>query len=282
MSIYKGNMLERGFAVMLLVLTGILWSTGGFIIKLIPWSPFAIAGVRSGLASILLYYYDKPKSLSFSRYVILGAFFYTMMVICFVTANKLTSAGNVILIQYAAPIYVALFGFYFLEEKSTKVDWVSIIIIFFGLLFFFYDEILINEFKGKVLALASGMGFAGLTICMRKEKNGNPIHAVLIGNILTFAACIPFYSNGINNEVKQWLLMIFLGFIQLGVSYILYSIAIKYVTALDAIIYPVVEPVFNPILAYLMVDESMSPESLIGGFFVIAGVIGREIKKNQS
>ena len=141
---------------------------------------------------------------------------------------------------------------------------------------------MINEFKGKVLALASGIGFAGLTICMRKEKNGNPIHAVLIGNILTFAACIPFYSNGINNEVEQWLLMIFLGFIQLGASYILYSIAIKYVTALDAIIYPVVEPVFNPILAYLMVDESMSPESLIGGFFVLAGVIGREIKKNQS
>lgn len=102
--------MKRNFAVLLLVLTGILWSTGGFVIKLIPWSPLAIAGIRSGVTSILLYYYDKPKSSSFSSYTILGAFFYTIMVICFVIANKMTTAGNVILIQYTAPIYVALFG----------------------------------------------------------------------------------------------------------------------------------------------------------------------------
>ena len=138
---------------------------------------------------------------------------------------------------------------------------------FFGLAFFFYDEISINELQGKALAFLSGVGFAGLTICMRKQKNEHPIHSVLIGNIFTFIVCIPSYFNGIVNGVEYWLLIIFLGLIQLGLSYIFYSIAIRYVTALDAIIYPVIEPICNPILACIIIGESMSLNSLIGGFF---------------
>lgn len=273
--------MKRNFAVSLLVFTGILWSTGGFILKLIPWSPLAIAGIRSGVASILLYYYDKPKSISFGNYTILGSFFYTTMVICFVIANKMTSAGNVILIQYAAPIYVALFGFYFLQEKSSKIDWIAIIIIFFGLVSFFYDEISLDGLQGKAFALLSGVGFAGLTICMRKQKNGNPIHSVLIGNIFTFIACSPSYFNGIVNKIDFWSLTIFLGVIQLGLSYIFYSIAIRHVTALDAIIYPVIEPIFNPVFAYFIIDESMSINSIIGGFFILLGVTGRGLLRKK-
>ena len=273
--------MKRNFAVLLLILTGIIWSTGGFIIKLIPWSPLAIAGIRSGVAFIVLYFYDMPKSISFSNYTILGSCFYTMMVICFVIANKMTSSGNVILIQYAAPIYVALFSFYFLQEKSSKIDWGAIVIIFFGLVFFFYDEISMNEYHGKVLALLSGVGFAGLTICMRKQKNRNPLHSVLIGNIFTFIACSPFYFNGIINKVDYWSLIFFLGLFQLGVSYIIYSIAIRYVTALDAIIYPVIEPIFNPVLAYFIIGETMPINSIIGGIFVLAGVTGRDFFRDK-
>ncbi len=72
-----------------------------------------------------------------------------------------------------------------------------------------------------------------------------------------------------------WLYITFLGLIQLGLAYILFSIAIKYVNALDAIIYPVIEPLFNPLLTFIFLEETMSEIALIGGFLVIAGVIGR-------
>ena len=63
------------------------------------------------------------------------------MVVCFVVANTMTNAGNVILIQFAAPVYVAIFGFSFLGEKSTKTDWLAIIIILMGLGCFFLDDL---------------------------------------------------------------------------------------------------------------------------------------------
>jgi drug/metabolite transporter (DMT)-like permease len=116
---------------------------------------------------------------------------------------------------------------------------------------------------------------------MRKQKNRNPLHSVLIGNIFTFIACSPFYFNGIINKVDYWSLICFLGVFQLGVSYIIYSIAIRYVTALDAIIYPVIEPIFNPVLAYFIIGETMPINSIIGGIFVLAGVTGRDFFRDK-
>ena len=82
---------------------------------------------------------------------------------------------------------------------------------------------------------------------MRKQKHGRPIDSVLLGNLITFLLCSPFYRQGITLEIEPWAIIIFLGVIQLGLAYIFYSTAIKYVSALDAIIYPVIEPIFNPV-----------------------------------
>ena len=267
--------MSRKLAILLLIITGVLWSTGGLLIKLIPWSPISIAGIRSGLSALIIYLYKKPYSKGFGRNIWAGAFCYSVMVVSFVFANKITASGNVILIQYAAPIYVALFGYSFLGEKASKIDWITIAIIIFGLSCFFYEDLSLTQKWGNVLAIFSGLGFAGLTLFMRKEKNANPIDCVLLGNLVTFVICFPFYFSGVTMEATPWLSIIFLGFVQLGLAYILFSTAIKYVNALDAIIYPVIEPLFNPLLTFIFIGEQMSQTALIGGFLVITGVIGR-------
>ena len=267
--------MTRKLAILLLITTGVLWSTGGLIIKLIPWSPVSIAGIRSGLSAVIIYLYSKPDRKNFGKNKWAGAFCYSVMVLCFVFANKITTSGNVILIQYAAPIYVALFGYSFLGEKATKIDWFTIAIIIFGLSCFFYEDLSFKQKLGNILSIFSGLGFAGLTLFMRKEKNENPIDCVLLGNLITFAICLPFYFKGVTLKATPWLYITFLGFIQLGLAYILFSIAIKYVNALDAIIYPVIEPLFNPLLTFIFLGETMSEIALIGGFLVIVGVIGR-------
>ncbi len=272
--------MNRKYAILLLIFTGIIWSSGGLFIKLIPWSPIAIAGIRSGLSVLVIYLYRRLDPIYLNNYVWGGAISYSVMVICFVLANKITASGNVILIQYAAPIYVAMFSFSFLGEKANIADLVSIMIIFLGLSSFFYEDLGYFQLWGNVLSILSGIGFAGLTLCMRKEKKANPIDCVLIGNILTFLVCIPFYKNGITLDIKPWVSIIFLGVIQLGLSYIFFSIAIKYVNALDAIIYPVIEPLVNPLLTFLFLGELMSETAIFGGALVIIGVVGRGLYQN--
>ncbi len=74
-----------------MIVCGLLWSTGGFIIKLIPWPPMAVAGIRSGLAAIIIILYDNPKKFYFSFTTWAGAICYSIMVLCFVSANKMTN-----------------------------------------------------------------------------------------------------------------------------------------------------------------------------------------------
>jgi len=140
------------------------------MVKLIPWPPIIIAGIRSGICALVIYLYDKPERLMFGKYTIGGAICYAVMVIFYVLANKMTTAGNAILIQYTAPVYVAIFGFSFLGEKSTKMDWITIGLILFGLGFFFFDELSFTSFWGNIAALIAGFGFAGTTLFMRKQK----------------------------------------------------------------------------------------------------------------
>ena len=274
--------MRRRSAIGFLVLTGIIWSTGGFMIKLIPWPPLVIAGLRSGIAAIVIYLYDRPQKLPVGKYTLGGAVAYAVMVIFFVLANKLTTAGNTILIQYTAPVYVALFGYSFLGEKAGFKDWITILIILTGLLLFFLDELSGTSLWGNIAALFSGFGFAGLILFLRKQKHGRPIDSVLLGNLLTFSICTPFIVQDVTFEADVWLKIIFLGIIQLGLAYILFTIAIKHVTALDAVIYPVVEPICNPIFAYIFLNETLGFFARIGGLLVLAGVIGRgvlQIKK---
>jgi drug/metabolite transporter (DMT)-like permease len=282
--------LKRSSAIGLLILTGILWSTGGFMVKMIPWPPLVIAGIRSGITAIVIYLYDKPERLRFGKYTVGGAVCYTVMVIFYVLANKMTTAGNAILIQYTAPVYVAIFGLSFLGEKSSKKDWMTIVLMLVGLGLFFFEGLSFTSFWGNIAALIAGFGFAGTTLFMRKQKNGRPIDSVLLGNILTFLICVPFLFQDVTFEMGPWIRVTYLGVIQLGLAYILYSTAIKHVSALDSIIYPVIEPVFNPILAFLFLGELMSGNAQFGGALVLAGVLGRgliqaaqnkKIRKNQ-
>lgn len=274
--------MTRNSAVGLLVLTGFIWSTGGFMIKLIDWPPMVIAGIRSVIAAFVIFLYSRPQKLNFRKYTIGGAVAYAVMVIFFVLANKLTSAGNAILIQYTAPVYVALFGFSFLGERVSLIDWITILIIFFGLFLFFIDDLSGNNFNGNIAAIVSSFGFAGLILFLRKEKQGRPIDIVFLGNLLTFFICIPVIINDITFEADIWLKVIFLGTIQLGLSYIFFTIAIKRVNALDGVIYPVIEPIFSPILAYIFIGEELKLFTYFGGVLVLLGVICRgvmQIKK---
>ena len=274
--------MKRSSAIGLLLLTGIIWSTGGFMVKVIPWPPLILAGIRSGIAALVIFLYDKPTHLRFGKFTVGGAISYAIMVIFFVLANKMTTSGNAILIQYTAPVYVAIFSFWFLGEKSNTIDWITILIMLFGLGLFFFDELSFTEFWGNIAALIAGFGFAATILFMRKQKMGRPIDSVLLGNLITFFVCIPFIISDVTFEIKPWVGISYLGIVQLGLSYVFFSKAIQHISALDAIIYPVVEPIFNPILAFLFLGEIMSGNAQIGGILVLLGVVGRGIIQNSS
>ena len=256
-----------------------MWSLGGLLIKSIPWPPLAISGMRGGIAAIVIYIFSRNDKITITKDKIIAACFYTLVVTLFVMANKLTTAGNAILLQYTAPVYVALFGYMFLGERSTFVDWATIMILLLGLALFFFDDLSFDGYLGNVLAILSGMSFAGLTLLLRKQKDDSPSDSILLGNILTLVIGLPVIVGGTEFDLNSIILILLLGVLQLGIPYILYTTAIKHVTALDAIIFPIIEPILNPILVFIVLGETLGAWSVFGGALVLSGVIFRSILK---
>jgi drug/metabolite transporter (DMT)-like permease len=268
---------SKSTAIIFLLCTAILWSTGGFLIKFIEWHPIAIASGRSIIAALIMWAYVKKPKFTWSNIQIMGAVAYAFTVILFVIANKLTTAANTILLQYTGPIYVALFSYWFLKEKITSIDWITILTVILGMTLFFIEKLSPDGILGNFIAILAGIAFAWLALCLRKQKDGSPLESLILGNILTAIIGLPFIiDTGIPSQQSMIALFV-LGIFQLGIPYILYSKAVKYVSALDAVLIPILEPILNPLWVFLLLGESIGMWPMIGGAIIIVAITTRSI-----
>lgn len=265
---------ERSRALLLLAGTATMWSLGGLLIKSVDTNPLAIAGSRSAIAVVLLFLVLKKPKMTWSFAQIGAALAYAVTSILFVTATKTTTAANAVLLQFTAPIYVALFSAWLLKEKTKLLDWITIFLVMGGMILFFLDNLSTTSILGNGIAAASGVTFAFFTIFMRMQKDGSPLESILLGNILTAVIGLPFLSQSVP-DASGWLYLVILGVVQLGIPYILYARAIKHVTALEAILIPVIEPLLNPVWVFLMLGEAPGLLAMIGGFIVLSAITVR-------
>ena len=265
-------------AVLLLIVTSLLWSLGGVLIKSVDWPSMAKAGARSAMAAVVMWTWLRRPQFTFSRTQLGAAIAYAATVSLFILANDRTTAANAIFLQYTGPIYVALLGPYVLGERTRRIDWVCIAIALCGIALFFRDEFSATGLWGNVAGLASGVAFGSTVIFLRKERDSSPASALLLGNLLTAAIGLPFCFGKMPTP-PEWAALAVLGVFQLGAAYILYSIAIRHVTALEAILITMLEPLLNPVWVALKQGEVPGPWSLAGGALVLGAVLLRALAR---
>jgi drug/metabolite transporter (DMT)-like permease len=265
---------ERPRALLLLLLAAFLWSLGGTLIKVVHWHPMAIAGMRSAIAAVLIRIVFRKMSFTWSFDQMGGAVAYALTVLSFVVANKMTTAANVILLQYTAPIHAALFGAWFLGERASRLDWATILFALAGMALFFLDRLTTAGLWGNIVALGSGVSYGWLALFLRRQKSGSPMESVFLGNVLAALAGLPFLFGPVPGTT-DWFVLALLGVVQLGLPYILYAIAIRHVSAVESLLIPMVEPVLNPLWAFLFLAEVPGRIPLLGGLIILGAVTAR-------
>jgi drug/metabolite transporter (DMT)-like permease len=268
---------ERTKALAMVLVSAVLWSLGGVLVKLVNAHPFVIAGMRSLVAGCIILAYVRKPRFTWSMPQIGAAVCYSLTVILFVTANKLTTAANAIMIQYTAPIYVAILSMIFLRERIRWFDWAAIAVSIGGVVLFFVGNISPGNIIGNVMSIFSGMLMGATVVFLRMQKDGSPIESTLLGNFLTFFIALPFIVKSPPLDMQSVIGILFLGVFQLGLSYIIFSKAIKHVTALEGILIPIIEPILNPIWVMLVVGEKPTGFAVVGGMIVIGAVTVRTV-----
>ncbi len=264
-------------AIALLFVTALLWSLGGLLIKLVPWPPLAVAGGRGFVAAAVLALVIRPRRLSLSWASLATALSYAGCTVTFVAATKLTTAANAILLQHTCPIWVALLGAWLLRERAARADWIAIIATLAGIMLFFADKFRADLFLGNIVAIISGVFFALTAIFMRRQKDSSPAEALILGNLISGLIGAPALIGAPFAETTAagWGAFIALGAVQLALSYFIYAHAIRHVTALEAVLIPVIEPILNPVWVMLAIGEVPAPWAIAGGLIVLAASVFR-------
>jgi drug/metabolite transporter (DMT)-like permease len=273
--------LAQGPAILAVAGCALLWSTGGLFVKLISWNPFAIAGVRSLIGGLVILLFLRHPRFTWSFAQVAGAVCYAACMILFVSANKLTTAANAILLQYTAPLYAAVLGWIFLKEKANRLDWVTMAVVIGGMVLFFMDSLTLGGMQGNLLAILSGMFFAGAMVAFRAQKDGSSLESILLSHGITLLVSIPFLWQGAPT-LAGWGALAFLGVFQIGLSSLLLTYGLKHVTAVQSLLTAVLEPLFNPIWVFLVIGERPGPRALVGGAVILVAVTLRSLLSLRS
>jgi len=262
---------ERRKAIFFLVLAAVLWSTGGVMIKAINWQPVAILAGRNMFSSVLFLIYLRRFPTKWTRWKIIASISHILTAFLFISATKLTTAANAIFLQYTGPIYIVLLGLWFLHERPTRFDWLSMVIIFAGMILFFGDKLTLDGLEGNILAVLSGVTMAMMTVALRAQKDGVPAESILLAHVFTAIVGFPFVLKE-SWTVTNWLIILYLGVFQIGFAFLFFTSAIKHVPAIEATLISTLEPVLNPIWVFLFIGEEPGHFALLGGLIVLTGV----------
>ncbi len=255
-------------------IAAVLYSIGGLCIKLIPWGGMAVNGGRTAIALVVIGLYlklirHKPRM---NRWVLVGALSVCGTNILFSIANKMTTAGNAIVLQFTAPIFVILFSVLFFGKRPKKLDLMACALVLGGVVLFFVDSLSAGGMLGNMLALLSGVSYAGVFM-MNDMPDSDPSSSVFWGDVISAVTGLPFVVRETDFTPDTMTALVILGVFQVALAYILMVEGLKTTPPVTASLVSGIEPVLNPILVAVFYHEMIGPIALVGAAVVIGGVV---------
>ena len=261
----------------LLVLgAALLWSTGGIGIKALADPALKVAFFRSGFAALTLLLLLRPRLPRWTPAFAAALVSYAACLTTFVVATKWTTAANAIFLQYSGVVWVLLFSPVFLREPFRRRDAAAIAVALGGMALFFVGKFRAGG-AGDAMALLSGVFFAGLVLALRSERDSGAEAAVTWGNVLACAALFPFVAGDLALTARSAAILLFLGVFQLAGAYVLFVRGLRHVTATQASLLGMLEPIANPVWVFLFLGERPGIYALAGGAVVLAAIAWRTL-----
>lgn len=257
-----------------------LFSSGGAAIKAVQLTAWQVASFRSGVATLaFLLLLPETRRRPTPQVLGVGAVYAATMIL-FVQANKLTTAASAIFPQATAPLWVVLLSPWLLGERIRGRDVVYMAVLAVGLACFFIgidpaSATAPNPLLGNLLSSLSGLTWAltimGLRALGRNSAEGEswgPASA-LWGSIFACLGCLPMALPVGPSTPQDWLIVGYLGVFQIALAYVFLLRGIERVPAVEASLLLLLEPVLNPVWAWIVHGEKPGAWSLAGGAILL-------------
>ncbi len=213
------------------------------------------------------------RSLRFSPHLLIGVCAFALTQITFVGSTFYTSASTAVFLQYTAKIYIGIFGGFYLSERASRSDWISAVIVVFGMSLFLLhggNTSGSSDSLGVALGILCGFSYSWVLMALRKLKGDNSLHVMFLGNAVVVLVAAPFLDT---IAVHDALFISGFGSIHLGLSWILLLSVIKHFKAMQFAIVTSIGPVLNPLWVYAFTGELPSMIEILGAVVIFIGVL---------
>jgi drug/metabolite transporter, DME family len=278
---------SRSTARLELAAAAILFSTGGAAVKAVDFTGWQITCLRSGIAAIAIWLMTRQARGRWTAPHLVVGVAYAACLTLFVLANRLTTAANAIYLQSTAPLYLAILAPLLLREPTRRQDLAFMLTVGLGLALFFVGvdqpvESAPDPLRGNLLALGSGITWA-LTVCGLRwmgsagAGRGSAAVAVVAGNVIASLGALPFALPLGSHDTSDWALVGYLGVFQIALAYVLVTRALETIPALEASLILLIEPVLNPVWAWVFQGERPGVWALVGGGVILGATTVRSV-----
>ena len=199
--------------------------------------------------------------------------------------------GVSLVIQYTAPLLVALWARFVFKEHVRRRVWAALALALVGLsvMVDVWGGVPLNT-AGVVLSFASACTFAAyLLLAEHAVGRRDPVSLLVFGFLfasLFWAVAQPWWSfpteelaesisllgNLAGREVSAWALVLVIVVLGTIVPFILMVGSLQHLPATTVGMVAMLEPVLGALVAYLWLDEALAAQQLAGGAIVLAAI----------
>lgn len=276
---------------MMVFLGAVFWSLNAPLIKYLTLDPYLMCGLRSAIAGIALAAFIRPKQLKWNGWMLLYVVSYCMLSLMIILALKMTAAPVAVGMQYTAIIWLFLIR-WFKTRTFDRWGFIPVCVIFTGVVFFMCSGTGTANADGNLIALTEGVFFAGMTVGSKKASGTNPLGLTAVGNLFTGIVVLSLFPAStvtiVTTTTKEWLILIFLGVVQIGCGYGLYNMGVQRVSPQKASVLALWEMILGPTWVAVFLHEYPTPGVLTGFVIILIGMLldallsGRSVQPKEA
>jgi DME family drug/metabolite transporter len=270
------------------VLAALLWSTSGAFTKVLrektgfglnepAIDPLSIAFWRVAFAAAVFLPMVRPRELSFRLPLWLTGLCFALMNALFILAMAYGSSANAILLQYTAPMWVYLICVGVLGEPADRRGAVALVIGLVGIVVLIAGGWAGSQLPAIALAAGSGLAYAAVMIGLRLQRGVSSLWLTAFNHLLSAIVLVPIVWHHPLPSWPQFAVLFVYGTVQMALPYCLLAIGLRRLSAQEVGTLTLIEPVLNPLWAYLASPETETPTvwTLAGGACIVGALVWR-------
>lgn len=293
------NRLLKDTAKINLFTSMFIFGTIGIFVRYIklPSSVIALSRGLIGTIFLILVTLIRREQISFQdikrnlgKLLISGSFLGANWILLF-EAYRYTTVSTATLCYYMAPVFVIIISPILLHEKLTIKKIICVVCALLGMVF--VSGVLhtksSNAFQitGILFGLGAALLYAGVILTNKKIKNISSYDMTITQLAVATVVMLPYtlFTEHLSALVitKEMIgLLILVGILHTGITYVLYFSALKHIKAQTAAIFSYIDPIVAILLSALILREKMSCWNIIGAILVLASTFVSELNRKFS